>query len=308
MIDPGIPEVLVMPSSQSTSSESTSPVPQPPISTSEITSQSNDPAAPKMLPASIAKTCYSSQPQLLLMSRIEEIFDYQPVSAHGGKVPCATCARRSAPLVGALRNANRRESIPVITDHRLPIVIDDTDEETKDEDVLETRAAATAQCGNPKDGKPNESHERSLRKRVTAQHVKDRWDQPEYEEKLLRELRLAFYHHESCWMHIRELPEATSDAKVQLHDTNVQKFAQICRVNEAVSVEETQTLRKSCIDVIDHLLTVLSCGEDKDAVEELRRFVDEMQDHAMILSSIYAYRSDDDTQDEDYQPSKKRRL
>lgn len=109
-------------------------------------------------------------------------------------------------------------------------------------------------------------------------------------------------------MHVQELPEAIEDAKVQLHNTNVQEFGRICRNNKAISVEDTRTLRESHIDLADHLLTVLSCTKDKDIIKKLGRLVDKVQDHAMTLLSIHAYRSGDNTKDKTYHPLKKRKL
>lgn len=186
MIDPGTFKASAISNLQSTSSESTFPAPQRSISISEVALQSND---------SVQTSC-NSQPQLLLMSRIEEIFEYQPVSAHKENKLGANRAGRQPSLAGALQNAN-----PIITDtnYGVHIVSDDTDEETIDEDVSAAKAAPTAQCGKPKGSKPDGSHERSLRKRVRAEQVTNiSWVQPEYEEKLLHKLRSAFYQHESC--------------------------------------------------------------------------------------------------------------
>jgi hypothetical protein len=252
------------------------------------------------------------QTSLLAISQVKAIYDYRPIHEDGGD--SESCSRRQILTAGVCQTTIREASDSIITDtnHGLPIIIDDTDDEipeNKAKPRVNGLARTTIRCSESQSSEPNPSRRCITRKRARTEHRGEvQWARPEYEKCVLSDLRSAFYRHESLWVNVRELPEAVEDAKVKQHDILVQEFGKTCRETEAVLIEDTLTLRQSYIDLKGHLFTVLGSVEDRSMVEELGRFVDEIQDHVTTLSSIYACRvGDSDTRDKTYRPSKKRR-
>jgi hypothetical protein len=288
--------VLEASSSFFTESSSVAPQPLPPISESKP--QNND-------------DMVSGSPWLWRGGAAAELSEYQPVPIGEKSKADLSLSRKPILSISARPSQPPRRSTPIITDtnHGLPIVIYDTDEEFKEE-IDESKTKMAAFCDDSRLREPEDSHKHNLRKRVRAREVTDdQWIRPQYERKLLRKLRLAFYQHEYKWMCVRELPEAIAVATVDAHNEFVKEFGKVCRETEVVSVKDTRTLRNSFMGVSNGLLTMVHRGTDRDAIVELGALIDEIQDYAMTLASIYAFRSGgDDPGDDTYRPSKKRRV
>lgn len=132
---------------------------------------------------------------------------------------------------------------------------------------MEAKANSIAQCGKSRRSEPEGSHRRNPGKRFRTKQVQNvQWA-------------------------ISRAPRSNGDIKVQLHDTRRQEFGQICQNIEVVSADDTRALRESYNHLTNRHITVFGCTEDKGMIEELGRFVFAIQDHAMTLSNLYAYRS-----------------
>lgn len=236
-----------------------------------------------------------------------ELSKYKPTSTDENSKTEASTSQQSTPFTGEQTRDSCTGSTPLITDtnHGFPIVIYDTDEE-----IMEEIKAKTALYKTSRLREPQRSPQRNLRKRVKGQAATEgQWVRPQYEGKLLRRLKSAFYQNEYSWMCVREFPEAVGVTTVEAHDRFVQEFGEVCRANKAVSFEDARTLRTSFSAVSDHLLSVVQRGEDRDVIQGLGALMDEMHDHAFTIASIHAFRAGgDDSDDDTYRPSKKRRL
>lgn len=279
---------------------------EPTLTMSHVTAIDISPATPKAPTMTISPiTSFNIRPTTLqapslAISQVEAIFDYQPCENARRSESCSGPPDTTHGILGT--------AIPIITDtnHGLPIVIDDTDDEMRGDDAGSRTNGFTPTSQGCKSNRP---HGRNIRKRARAEQTGVvHWAQPEHEKVILGSLRSAFYRHESHWIHVRELSDLVGDARVKEHDILVQEFGKICRDARAVSIEDARILRQSHIDLSSHLLAILRRPEDKEVIEELGNVVDEIQDNAMTLSSIDAYRTrDSDVQDGTYRPSKKQR-
>ncbi|UPX14876.1 uncharacterized protein EKO05_0005347 [Ascochyta rabiei] len=305
-ISPTTPKAPLMAISQLTSLDITPATPKSPLMTiSWVAAVDISPTTPKAPLMAISQltsldiTPATPKSPLMTISCVNTLFDYEPC---GDGEAVESCSKRQGPTVDVFHT---KTSIITDINHGLPIIIDDTDDETTEpEGKPGTKSLVyTAQ------GSDSSSCRRNFRKRPRAvQEGEIHWAQPEYKKKLLHDLRSAFYQHESLWIQVRELPEAIGDAKVKEHDALVQGFGKTCRDCEAVSIEDTCMLRESYIDLMNHLLTVMSRAKDMGMIKKLGKYVDDIREHAMIVSSIYEYQAgEDDSRDGTYRPSKKRR-
>ncbi|KAF1358860.1 hypothetical protein EJ07DRAFT_179011 [Lizonia empirigonia] len=262
----------------------------------------------------------SGSPWLWHGGAAAELAGYQPDSTDETSKAESSTSRQPTAFTGERSRKSQTKSPPLITDtnHGIPIVIYDTDEEinkeTKEEineeingEIKEAKTDVTAFRKTSQLRLPKESRKRNLRKRARNQGATHGLSvQPQYEKDLLRKLRSAFYQHECQWMCVRELPEAVELATIEAHNEFVQDFGEVCRTNEAVFFKDARTLRTSFNAVSDCLLPLVHRGKDRDMIKKLGALVDEMQDHAYTLASIYA--GGDDSDDDTYSPYKKRRL
>lgn len=176
-----------------------------------------------------------------------------------------------------------------------PIVIDafGDDQKEKDSSEMKQRKRSIASSG--------------IRSRPQRADGVIMWSDPEVEEGFLNKTRAIWYHIQSQWMEVRQLPGLEGMLSVVQYNNLINAIASSPVENDVLAHDDVTMLRDRYKRVEDQALSKLSSRSDQDLVRNLGRYINRLHDESLMVKLITDHPMKDDKEDVDYRPAKRRR-
>ncbi|KAH8723268.1 hypothetical protein GQ44DRAFT_761130 [Phaeosphaeriaceae sp. PMI808] len=133
------------------------------------------------------------------------------------------------------------------------------------------------------------------------------WTDPKVEEKFLSKTRAIWYHIQSQWMEVRQLPGLEGMLSVVQYNNLINAIASNSVENDVLAHDDVIMLRDRYKRVANQALSKLSSRSDQNLVRNLRRYMNRFHDESQIVKLITDHPMKDNEEDVDYRPAKRRR-
>ncbi|KAF2440215.1 hypothetical protein P171DRAFT_501233 [Karstenula rhodostoma CBS 690.94] len=180
-----------------------------------------------------------------------------------------------------IQNATREE----------PIVIDSSCAEQEEED-----------SSGSEHGKRSSTSSR-IRSRPQRSDGIIMWTDPKVEKQFLRKTRNIWYHIQSQWIDVQQLPGLGGMPSVIHRDNLINAIASNLVKNNVLAHDDVIMLRNRYERVANQAISKLSAEKDRTHVRSLKRYMDQFHDESQIVKLITDYPIKDNEEDVDYRPS-----